>query len=159
MASDPHANGSTPDAAEHAPTVVVVEDDRVTSAIYLPPRRTAVVEPVVQPPIDPPRPVAEPPKRPDRRQAVNEFVKQNWTVIVAAIIAVGGYLATLRTVATEVEALKSTVATQNDEIAAIKVEQARITESTADIKELRATAEQTARNVAALCQATGANCR
>lgn len=90
---------------------------------------------------------------------MNEFVKQNWTVIVAAIIAVGGYLATLRTVATEVEALKSTVATQNDEIAAIKVEQARITESTADIKELRATAEQTARNVAALCQATGANCR
>ena len=159
MASDPHANDGTPDAADHAPTVVVVEDDRVTSAIYLPPRRTAVVEPVVQPPIDPPRPVAEPPKRPDRRQAVNDFVKQNWTVIVAAIIAVGGYLATLRTVATEVEALKVKVAEQNDAIATIKVEQARQSEATADIKELRATAEETARNVAALCQATGANCR
>ena len=90
---------------------------------------------------------------------MNDFLKQNWTVIVAAIIAIGGYLATLRTVATEVETLKSTVATQNNAIAEIKVEQARITESTADLKELRATAEETARNVAALCQATGANCR
>lgn len=100
------------------------------------------------------------PEHPRRKLGtVNDFLKQNWTVIVAAIIAVGGYLATLRTVATEVEALKVKVATQNDEISAIKVEQARQSEATADLKQLRTTAEQTARNVAALCQATGANCR
>lgn len=139
--------------------MVVGEDDRVTSAIYLPPRLTAVVDPVVQPRVDPPATPAEPPRRSDRRQAVNDFLKQNWTVIIAAIIAIGGYLATLRTVATEVEALKVTVAEQGDAISTIKVEQARQSEATADIKELRTTAEQTARNVAALCQATGANCR
>ena len=159
MGSDSYASGARPEAADHDRGVVVVEDDRVTNAIYLPPRRTALVDPVVAPPpVDPPA-AGPPPRSPDRRQAMNDFVKQNWTVIVAAIIAVGGYLATLRTVATEVEALKVTVAEQSDAIATIKVEQARQSEATADIKELRATAEQTARNVAALCQATGANCR
>ena len=159
MGSDSYASGARPEAADHGPGVVVGEDDRVTSALLLAPRRTVVVDPVVQPRVDPPATPAEPPKRSDRRQAVNDFLKQNWTVIIAAIIAIGGYLATLRTVATEVEALKVTVAEQGDAISTIKVEQARQSEATADIKELRTTAEQTARNVAALCQATGANCR
>lgn len=159
MGSDSYASGRGPDAADHAPTVVGVEDDRVTSAPYLSPRHTVVVDPVVQPLVDPPATPAEPPRRSDRRQAVNDFLKQNWSVIVAVVIAIGGYLATLRTVATEVEALKVTVAEQGDAISTIKVEQARQAEATADIKELRTTAEQTARNVAALCQATGANCR
>ena len=159
MGSDPYASGTRPEAADHDPAVVFTDDDRVTSAIYLPPRHTAVVDPVVQPPPVEPPVAAPPPRTADRRQSMNDFVKQNWTVLVAAIIAIGGYLATLRTVATEVEALKVKVAEQNDAIATIKVEQARQSEATADIKELRATAEQTARNVAALCQATGANCR
>lgn len=87
------------------------------------------------------------------------FVKQNWLVLVTAAIALGGYLATLQTLTEEVAEIKTVVDEQGEDIAALKVEQARQVEATSDIKEIRATAEETARNVAALCQATGANCR
>lgn len=92
-------------------------------------------------------------------EAVSGFVRQNWVVLLTAAIALGGYLATLKTLTEEVASIKTTVAEQSKDIAALKVEQVRQTEATSDIKELRATAEETARNVAALCQATGANCR
>jgi hypothetical protein len=90
---------------------------------------------------------------------VSAFVKQNWLVLATAAIALGGYLATLKTLTAEVAEIKTTVTEQSRDIAALKVEQARQVEATSDIKEIRVTAETTARNVAALCQATGANCR
>ena len=157
--NSPNANDDALPARIVEPVVVVVEnEDRITNAIYaLPAQRPPIP---VGPPqavrdavVDDARPV------PTRRDAMNAFVRQNWLVILTAAIAIGGYLATLRTVSIEIESIKSAMSEQNKEIAALKVEQARQTEATSDIKEIRATAEETARNVAALCQATGANCR
>lgn len=158
--------GSSPHANDDAVRPVIVEDDVVGSAYGADPKTVvplgnhyvAIPRGDTAPPVAPPDDVAVVPGR-SHLDAVSAFVKQNWLVLITAAIALGGYLATLKTLTEEVAAINTTVEEQGKDIAALKVEQARQVEATSDIKEIRATAEETARNVAALCQATRANCR
>ena len=91
------------------------------------------------------------------------FLKDNWFSIFAALFSSGGFVATVQFMRVEVTAVAAktelTATAQVDLAARTKALEVSAGEARDDMKAVRASAESTARNVAALCEKAAARCQ